>query len=165
MLLELQQIFQNEGMCSSFVHQLDFSSVDLNGIKPFTSEIEISGQVCNRAGVVSLRYDTAFDFSVPCDRCGKMLSDRFKYTFEHVLVSSLAGDEDNDLLLVDEFKLDLDELVYSDILLELPSKYLCSPDCKGLCGKCGKNLNEGDCGCAEQEVDPRLAILKELLDN
>lgn len=165
MLLELQQIFQNEGMCSSFVHKLDFSDIDINGVLPFKSLIEISGQVCNRAGVVSLRYDTAFDFSVPCDRCGKTLSDRLEYPFEHVLVSSLAGDEDNDLLLVENFNLDLDELVYSDILLELPSKHLCSSKCKGLCGKCGKNLNEGDCGCEEHEVDPRLAILKELLDN
>ena len=59
--------------------------------------------------------------------------------------------------------LDLDELLTEDLLLDVPSKFLCSPDCKGLCPSCGKNLNHGDCDCQQDTVDPRLAILKELL--
>lgn len=75
-------------------------------------------------------------------------------------------EEDNDdYILVDEsFKLDLDELLRSDILLELPYKYLCREDCKGLCPSCGKNLNEGPCSCNLHQVDPRLEVLKKLID-
>ena len=60
--------------------------------------------------------------------------------------------------------IDLDELVMSDLLLTLPMKHLCREDCKGLCAQCGKNLNEGDCGCIKKPVDPRLEALRKLLD-
>ena len=66
-------------------------------------------------------------------------------------------------MVVPDDQLDLDQLLTEDILLDLPSKFLCSPDCKGLGPICGKNLNQGDCGCEKDTVDPRLAILKELL--
>jgi uncharacterized protein len=49
------------------------------------------------------------------------------------------------------------------IVLAMPLQIVCRPDCKGLCIQCGQNLNEGPCGCANNEVDPRLATLKTLL--
>ena len=74
-------------------------------------------------------------------------------------------EEDDDVIQIGpERTLDLDELLRSDILLELPYKYLCSEDCKGLCASCGKNLNEGPCGCNLHQVDPRLEVLKKLID-
>ena len=54
-------------------------------------------------------------------------------------------------------------LLEEEIMLEMPSRTLCREDCLGLCPKCGKNLNEGSCGCAQHEPDPRLAVLKTLL--
>ena len=58
-----------------------------------------------------------------------------------------------------------DEVVISDIILNYPQKYLCKDDCKGLCPECGKNLNEGDCGCNKTQVDSRLEILKQLMED
>lgn len=60
--------------------------------------------------------------------------------------------------------IDITPEVLKAIILELPMKMLCSPDCKGLCPGCGRNLNEGDCQCVQDSVDPRLGILKELLE-
>ena len=75
------------------------------------------------------------------------------------------NEEDNDSYIeVQDYQLDLDELIRADILLELPTKFLCSPDCKGLCPKCGRNLNEGPCGCNTHQMDPRLEVLKKLID-
>jgi uncharacterized protein len=48
--------------------------------------------------------------------------------------------------------------------MEFPSRFLCSDDCKGLCQRCGKNLNEGACNCGKDEIDPRLAPLKKILE-
>ena len=50
-----------------------------------------------------------------------------------------------------------------ELLLFFPTKMLCKPDCKGLCCKCGKNLNDGPCDC-QKDVDPRLESLLQLLD-
>jgi uncharacterized protein len=58
----------------------------------------------------------------------------------------------------------LDEIVTEDVFLNLPAKFLCSDDCKGMCFKCGKDLNSGSCSC-EKDIDPRLEALKQLLDN
>ncbi|MBR3755030.1 MAG: DUF177 domain-containing protein, partial [Clostridia bacterium] len=57
-----------------------------------------------------------------------------------------------------------DELVTEDILLGLPTRHLCKEDCKGVCQYCGKNLNHDSCSCSAP-LDPRLAVLKQLLDN
>ena len=59
--------------------------------------------------------------------------------------------------------LDLTEALREQILLELPMRPLCKPDCRGLCVECGKNLNEGPCGCVKETIDPRLVRLKDLL--
>ena len=60
-------------------------------------------------------------------------------------------------------RLNLDELVHADVVLEFPSKFLCKDDCKGICQKCGINLNHEQCCCTDKPIDPRLAVLKDLL--
>jgi uncharacterized protein len=59
-------------------------------------------------------------------------------------------------------EIDLSELLRESLLLELPMRPLCSDDCVGLCSVCGKNLNQGPCGCVHDDVDPRWAVLKDL---
>jgi len=58
--------------------------------------------------------------------------------------------------------LDLASLLWEEFSLALPVKPLCKPDCRGLCPVCGKNLNEGACGCSPDVGDPRLAALRQL---
>ena len=60
--------------------------------------------------------------------------------------------------------IDLAPLVRQLSELEVPMQPFCKPDCKGLCISCGQNLNESDCGCVDDDIDPRLAALKALLD-
>ena len=59
--------------------------------------------------------------------------------------------------------LDLTEALREQIVLDLPMRSLCRPDCRGLCVECGKDLDEGPCGCVQESIDPRLVELKELL--
>ena len=81
-----------------------------------------------------------------------------------MLVSSLNHEENDEFIQVENEQIDLDELFRADILLELPTKYLCNPGCKGICPQCGQNLNQRDCGCNMHQVDPRLEVLKKLID-
>ena len=59
--------------------------------------------------------------------------------------------------------LDLTKALREQIVLDLPMRSLCSPDCRGLCVECGKDLNEGPCDCVVESIDPRLVELRELL--
>ncbi len=58
----------------------------------------------------------------------------------------------------------LEDVLKEQVLLALPSKVLCKPDCKGLCPHCGKDLNETECGCTVEVPDPRWAALAEIKD-
>lgn len=164
MLLDLKKVFSEEGRECSFDYQMDLSGLDLNGRFPFVSPVSVRGAVKNQDGFARLKAEVSFDFSIPCDRCTKQIDKRCAYTFTHDLVLNLENEEDDSYIQVQDYKLDLDELIRADILLELPSKYLCSEDCKGLCPVCGKNLNEGPCGCDLHQIDPRLEVLKKLID-
>lgn len=61
--------------------------------------------------------------------------------------------------------IDLAPLVREMSLLDVPMHPLCQPDCQGLCIECGQNLNEADCGCKDDDIDPRLASLRAFFDS
>lgn len=164
MILDLEPIFNNEGMVKEFSYELDLSEQELSGVKPFSTPVRVSGSVGNHAGVVELSAKAEFVLDMDCDRCAKPIKLALTADVFHTLVTSLNDEANDELLLINELRFDLDPLVTEDIFLELPSKFLCSEDCKGVCPKCGKDLNTGSCSC-EKEIDPRLAALKQLLDN
>lgn len=164
MILDLEPIFNNEGMVKEFSYELDLSEQELSGVKPFSTPVRVSGSVGNHTGVVELSAKADFVLDMDCDRCAKPIKLALTADVFHTLVTSLNDEANDELLLINELRFDLDPLVTEDIFLELPSKLLCSEDCKGVCPKCGKDLNTGSCSC-EKEIDPRLAALKQLLDN
>lgn len=167
MTIDLRKYFRGEDLPGSGVLecQLDLSGMELGGVKPFCAPVEIQGELNGSADSVELRGKAVYQLTMPCDRCFELTTQKRETEFFHILVRELSDEEDEDgeFVVVPDDQLDLDQLLTEDILLDLPSKFLCSPDCKGLCPICGKNLNQGDCGCEKDTVDPRLAILKELL--
>ena len=89
-----------------------------------------------------------------------------EYEFEHWLARELeSGDENDDYILVPTGMIDMDELVMTDVTLEIPFQLLCREDCKGLCPVCGSDLNVKTCNCNQKQIDPRLEKLKMLLDS
>ncbi|MGN0573083.1 MAG: YceD family protein [Acutalibacteraceae bacterium] len=164
MILDLEPIFNNEGMVREFDYELDLSSQELSGTRPFVSPVRVSGSVGNYTGIVEMRAKADFVLELCCDRCAKPISVAQRADIFHTLVTHLNDEANDELLLVNELRFDLDPLVTEDIFLSLPSKFLCKEDCKGVCPRCGKDLNTDSCSC-EKEIDPRLAALKQLLDN
>ncbi len=70
--------------------------------------------------------------------------------------------DDADEELFDGKVINLQPIVREQVLLSLPMNAVCKEDCRGLCTKCGQNLNEKECGCDTSFVDPRLAVLKDI---
>lgn len=162
MLFDLKEIFLNEGLSTSNEYSLDLSKLELNGCFPFTSPVKIKAEATNTLGMVNLILETEFDFTMPCDRCFADVTTHITYTFNHRLLKSVMEEYNDDYIETPNAIVDLDELVTSDILLELPHKYLCKEDCQGLCQICGMNLNTGKCDCKTEEIDPRLEVLNNL---
>lgn len=165
MLLAIKQLFTGEAAEIPFAFSLDLSTMELGGVLPFVSPVRVSGRAFRNAEGVHLTADAAFDFCVPCDRCAEEIHTREEYRFDHELVLELHQEDNEKYLLAEQDELDLSELITEDILLELPTKHLCKPDCKGLCPTCGANLNSGSCSCEKSRVDPRMEILKQLIED
>ena len=103
--------------------------------------------------------------SIPCGRCLEEVPTQICFDIDKKLdinESVLVDDEmeENDYLI--GFELDVDKLVYAEILVNWPMKVLCKEDCEGICKVCGANLNKGDCGCQRTELDPRMAAIQDI---
>ena len=151
MLLQLRQLFDRVGDKKDIDLEIPLEELgDYKIIGTFITPISLNGQVMNRAGVVSLDYTMRFTIRHLCDRCLNEFDREYVLNQDHILVKNTASDNDEyEYIVCPDNTLDLNELAISDLLLQLPTKVLCNEDCKGLCLKCGKDLNYGDCGCCE----------------
>lgn len=165
MTLDLKRIFATENSVLPINCSIDMSDLEFAGGFPLKKPVDVSGTVSNSAGVVSLLLTINYEFSAPCDRCGTDAVNKHTVVIDKLLADALERQESDTIIEVPGMKLDVDGLVYAEVVLNLPTKHLCRTDCKGICPHCGKNLNDGACGCSDNEIDPRLAALKDLLEN
>ena len=109
----------------------------------------------------------SIDYDAVCARCLKDVRDSININFEKTVCEEgdLQNEENDDYVEICDGMLDIDEALIEDIILNFPLKVLCKEDCKGLCPKCGIDLNEGSCSCVTKEIDPRLAPLLKFFDN
>ena len=163
MIIELESIFNTDGLKLPVDYELSLASVEVSGLNPISAPAKVVGCVENNAGIVTLTAKVQFVYEAPCDRCAVDVKREFTFPVEHTLVVALESGDNDDFLEVPNMRLNLDELVEEDVNLALPTKYLCNDDCKGLCPQCGKNLNETQCDC-KAPIDPRFAALLQLLD-
>ena len=104
---------------------------------------------------------------IPCDRCLKEVDVEFDLEF----TKNIDLDDDEQIEELDEknyidgYNLDVDKLLYNEILIGWPMKILCSEDCKGICNTCGQNLNEGTCNCEDTSLDPRMSVIRDVFKN
>ncbi len=164
MTLDLKVLFSAKEKELPFSFDLDMSDVDFSGENPFKKPVLVEGKIESVADTVCLSAKCTATYSAACHRCGEDCEKAYIVNLSYVLVTELAGEEQDHIITVPEMEIDLGELCREEVILGVPTKHLCSPDCKGLCEKCGKNLNEGDCSCQKGYVDSRLEILKNLLD-
>lgn len=99
-----------------------------------------------------------------CRRCLKPVRTEFEEDVTIVFVSADDESSGEEAYVFDPTasELDLSRAVREELVLATSPYVVCDPDCKGLCARCGKNLNEGPCGCTENEIDPRWEALRGL---
>ena len=144
---------------------LDDESAELKSPVHVTAELRKGSVQTDLSGTI------ATDVALECTRCLARTERRLEFPFAAAFVAPeyyTAAREaelnaaDLDVSIVENNQIDLSELVREQILLNLPEQVFCSEDCRGLCAKCGANLNEASCRCDEEEIDPRWAGLKNL---
>lgn len=133
----------------------DFVATNLHGTLTFTRTHEglyVQGQ---------LRAHT----QVECARCLADAEVKVRSQLEELFYYPPKNAPADSLIIPEDHNLDFTPLVRADMLVSVPMRALCRPDCKGLCPTCGQNWNDGPCDCDRDDSDPRWGALKNLLDD
>ena len=166
MLLGLAKIIDSPGASVRFSVSVDLSDLCYGVTYPVSESVKAEGTVRNTAGVLVMTGEISTCIHGTCDRCARDFHRDVNIPLDVVLVTEMANEENEDewVFPLEGDSADLDDIVRTVFVLNLDSKLLCSEDCKGLCCRCGKDLNHGPCNC-QKELDPRFAALKQLLEN
>lgn len=165
MLLGLSKIIDCPGASVPFSTSVDLSDLRYGICNPVSEPVLAEGVVRNTAGVLVMTGQIQTTIHGICDRCTSPFDREIVFPIDVVLVTELADEENEDewVFPLEGDSANLDDIVRTVFVLNLDSKLLCKEDCKGLCHRCGKNLNDGPCNC-QKELDPRFAALKQLLE-
>ena len=165
MLLGLSKIIDCPGASVPFSTSIDLSDLRFGDCYPVSEPVLASGMVRNTAGVLVMTGSIHTTIHGVCDRCAADFDQEITTPIDVVLVTELSNEENEDewVFPLEGDSADLEDIVRTVFVLNLDSKLLCKDDCKGLCCRCGKNLNDGPCNC-QKELDPRFAALKQLLE-
>ncbi len=135
----------------------------------FPSPMKVSGEITNTAGYMRMHLSASVDYQTTCARCLTPLSGTFCLSLEKTVapkdvLSDLDSNAPDDYVTVEDGFLDMDEPILEELEMEFPVRFLCREDCRGLCPRCGKNLNDSACDCKKNETDPRMEPLRALLE-
>ncbi len=165
---------------------------DIDNVYPFNSEIvdfdlnerltgyeilspiKYSGQIIEAVQGHYIDVDIKYQYKTDCDRCLKTMIkemetklsgrlEEYDKSYDEAIEEEMDLDLSEDLIYYKDGYLDLDHYVLMEIASSLPMKTICSEDCKGLCIKCGVDLNKETCDCDTDFIDPRLEKLKNLV--
>lgn len=162
MLYDVSQVLKAFGETLEISGTVDVENSAPCGAEPVFEALSFCGTVTNIGGVLQLKAEATGTYKVLCSRCAKEIKVNFNQSFTEILINSeTATTEDkDDAVIFEGHFVDISEIVLANALLSLPSTFLCKENCKGLCPKCGADLNEGTCSCADDETDPRWEALK-----
>lgn len=139
---------------------------DLDIPEPYISDFNTSVALNKFDNQIILDADTGIQANLVCDRCARefrtVLTSNFKLVYLFRANYYETGTDEADVIYLhpETDMIDLDKDIRDFAILAVPMKKLCSEDCKGLCPKCGKNLNDGPCNCKQEVIDPRWEALQ-----
>ncbi|MBU5481762.1 YceD family protein [Blautia sp. MSJ-19] len=168
MQIHLSDITDSEGKVIQLHPELELNEISFQmGNYPILDKVPVELKITNTGNkVLELTGNGSVTVGIPCDRCLEEVSVEIPYVIDRKLDMKQSDKDrvenldENDYLT--GMDLDVDRLVYLEVLMNWPLKVLCKEDCKGICSQCGKNLNEGPCGCIEEPKDPRMAAISDI---
>jgi uncharacterized protein len=164
MKLDLREIIEMPGKSVPFSCELETDLLTFPAVQAFKRPPYAEGVVRNTAGALTLEGTLTAEMVCSCDRCGKTFEKTKVLPLSVPLAAQLEDEENPDIFLLEGDSVNLSEVLETCLILDMETKFLCDPQCKGLCARCGANLNDGPCSCGK-EIDPRMAVLEQLLDS
>ncbi|MDI6913650.1 MAG: DUF177 domain-containing protein [Desulfitobacteriaceae bacterium] len=165
MKINISQVRRMTGETARYDLKEEFSPFEF-GMETisFLSPLHVQLQVHNTGKLLIAHGTIEAELKAVCGRCLEEFSYPLHLDFEDewVYASQATEEQQENALIFDKDEIELRERIMEHIVLALPMKFVCSPDCQGLCPECGANLNLGVCSCSKETLDPRLAELAKL---
>lgn len=168
MKIDVAQAKKEIGGCLPFCFHTSAGELDINSDEGsfLGNEIKVEGTLINDGTLLDLNGKIFVEARYTCDRCLEEFYTQLEIPFGDKYKEANPGDCEDELesacFVGDE--IDITDLVRENLLLAQPLKKLCKENCKGLCSKCGVNLNVSTCSCDKESIDPRLMVLQQLLN-
>ena len=168
MQINLSELFSYEGKEKTYTQDIEMDEFQApNGVyenkkkKPVVLKIRHEkDRKLEMEGTIRL------SLMIPCDRCLQLVKNDFSLDVKASLDMDQSDEERAEALdeqpYVSGNYLDVDQLVRNELLLNLPMKVLCNENCKGICNRCGANLNYESCSCEDSGLDPRMSVIQDI---
>jgi len=170
MIISLSEFMSVKGQVKTIQAPFELKTIAFNNMEHEVVKSKPINLTLAHTGERKVEIDgkTEVTLLISCNRCLSDVEVDFDIHIEEEFnFNSRNEDEINELKEVNylnEYDLDLDLLVQDEIILDFPMKVLCNDDCKGLCSKCGTNLNKGSCNCENTSLDPRMAAIQDIFN-
>lgn len=162
-ILQVKKAIGNQEM---FEFVTSAKELDLEDEGPWIgSEIKVEGELTNNGRVLKIKGVIHATANYQCSGCLKDFSTKMEVPFSENYQEDSNDDIENeaDLAYYNGDEIDIADSVRESMILAEPLKIVCSESCRGLCPHCGINLNIAECSCTDNVIDPRLAVLQQLL--
>jgi len=171
MQIHLSDISSSEGKSQHYSVAFEMDTITFQqGTFPVLAKEPVELTITNTGDrVLELEGSGLVTVGIPCDRCLEDVKQEFDLNFtKHVdlnVSDADLGEGLDESNFISGYHLDVDKMLYNEILIGWPTKVLCSEDCKGICNVCGQNLNMGTCNCEDTALDPRMSVVRDLFKN
>ncbi|MFQ8731542.1 MAG: YceD family protein [Enterocloster bolteae] len=168
MLINLSELFPVEGKSKTYTPELEMTQFRLaDTVYDIAEKGPLSLVITNRGNKkLALAGTVDLVLIMPCARCLDPVRVPFHLEIDQKLDMNQSDEERVEDLdeqpYVNGYKLDIDQLVGNELTLNLPMAVLCSDDCKGICDRCGTNLNHETCDCDNRPLDPRMSVIQDI---
>lgn len=168
MLIDLSKVLSQDGNVLEQEVDLDATEISVNKQQIAVSKLQpLALSVTNTGdGNLLIEVKGKVRAMIPCARCLEEVAYDTVLDFERKVDMKLDEQEretaEEEYNFIQKTELDIDILVHNELLVNWPIRVLCKDDCKGICSRCGANLNHGDCGCDRSSVDPRMAAISDI---
>lgn len=171
MLISLSEIMNTKEKVERILAPIEMERFEFQGNSyEFAKKDAVDLTITNLGNrMVLIEGSTNISLSLFCSRCLKKLTYPIEIRISKEVDFNLTEEERAEGLdetnYIIGYNLDVDILIYDEILLGFPMRLLCSEDCKGICKSCGVNLNEETCNCDNTEYDPRMSVIRDIFNN
>ena len=171
MLIDLSKILTHEGMQQNveMIPEGDKFSCKLGEFSYAEKFPVMLSIVHTNDQVLKITGEGRVSIWIPCSRCLEQVLHTFSIQIEEEADMKLTDQERIEALdessFIQDKVLDTEKLLHNEILIRWPMRVLCKEDCKGICSRCGANLNQGSCDCDTADLDPRMAVISDIFKN